>query len=136
MFYLLNIFLMGIIFLELTVKCRLILACSLKSLLMINPGFNIYPTWNWWISLFFFIYYHIFSHMPKIQRITCTQQIPQWNWFTIVPFSDVLIFTSWFFASILFVSNNKIFVNVKLMTLFWKCNIIICFISDFFLLGF
>ena len=71
--------------------------CSLNALFMFNPGFDMYPTWKFWICFMYsYFRYHILRHMPKRQMMICTQQILHWYWFVIVPFFWCLIFCIFF----------------------------------------
>ena len=99
---------------------------------MLNTGFGIYPTGNWWIPSPLLFHYHIFIHMPKRQTIICTQHILQWNWFAIVPFFRCLNLHIIFLCFKYFSSKDRIFVNVKWITSFCKCRIIKCFICVLF----
>ena len=104
----LNSLLIGIFVLEINFKARLISTWSMNDLLFFNSGFNIYLTWNWWICLFFLlIYYHLIGHMPK----------KRW-WYVLTIYLSgidsqgfhylyVLIFTSSFFVSTIFLSKDK-----------------------------
>ena len=100
---------------------------------MFNPGSNIYPNWNRRIKLFYFSFIIILLDICQRGR----------QWYVLnryksgidyqyLHFSDVLIFTSSFFALIIFKSNDRVFVNVKLIDLSWKFNIINYLISVFF----
>ena len=120
MFYFLDTFLIGSIVYLSNAKSRLLSTCSLNSLLMFNPIFDIYPTWNWNFPLF--MHYHIFSHMPNLKIMVCTQQIPQWNWFTIVTFFKCTNFNILFFCFNIILSKHSIFFNVRWIILFWKHN--------------
>ena len=117
-------------------QCQITFKFSMNAILMFYTWFDIYTAWNWWYlpPRPIFINCHLFSHIINMQTMICTQYIPQWNWFLMVTFSDVFIFTSSFFASVIFSSKDNIFVNVKIIPLFWKCNIIKCLISVCFIL--
>ena len=126
MLSLLNTLLIGIIVLEINIKPVLLSTYSMNALLMFNPGFNL-KLMN--LFVFIFMHYHIIIHMPNRQTIICTQKIPQWHWFAIVPFFRCINLIYSFFLSFFF--NNKLFFNVKPMTFFCKCNIIKCLIGFF-----
>ena len=59
----------------------------------------------------------------------CRQQVLKRNIFESGLFSCRWIFTCYYFASIIFVSKDKIFFNADLITLFWECKDITSFIN-------
>ena len=129
--YFFDTLLIGIIGIDLNIKARLLSTCPLKSLLMLNPGFYIYPTWNW-LLFFLFNNYHRIIHMPKINTIVCTQQIPQWYLFAIFPLFRCLNFHICFLCLNHFLIKVQDICQCKTNNLvFWKCNIIKCLISVF-----
>ena len=96
-----NIFLTGIIVAPLKEFSRLISTFSLNALVLLNSGFNIYPTWDWFKKTFF-VDYNLICHMQKRQTMMCTQQMSQWNWLVNSHFPDFLVFMSSFCASLIF----------------------------------
>ena len=120
----LNTFLIENIVLESNLKSILLSTCSMKALLLLNPVFDMYQTWNGWIWLFLFSLITIFlsiwftiwpysvfwrsdRHPYKGPKNIgyfwyhpsyglFQQQIPQWNWFAIFPLFRYLNFHIFF----------------------------------------
>ena len=99
MFYSLNTLLLGIIVLELNVKAILILTCSMNDLLMFNIGFDIYPTDDFFHFSLITILLAMCQRGRRVYVISRYHSEINYQYFN---FSDVLIFTSSFFASMFF----------------------------------
>ena len=101
---------------------------------LVNVQFSIQHISNLKLMHFFvflFIHYHFIYNMPNRQTMLCNQQIPQLNWFVIVPIFRCLHFHIIFLCLIQFFIKRRSIFQCKKITLFWKRNFVEFLISAF-----
>ena len=117
------------------VNARLLSTCSLNTLFVFNLEFDVHPNWNCCFKNSY-IHYHIISNMPKSQMVICTQQILQWNWFTISLFFWWIYFHIFLLCLNNFCIKRQHIFNVKRIIIFGNGTILKNLVMFYFILNY